>query len=152
MLSSNNGLANSPQKRSETMSEQENLMPLLGSVAPSTKEQALAVESEPVAIKEESKKDKQVPTFQANPEKYVYLSALKVNAYAGNSESVKAVQLRLNDLGYSSVMNDKFGRLGEGAVEAINAFRKSKGLDECGCFDEEVLAHLFNGQSVGVLP
>jgi peptidoglycan hydrolase-like protein with peptidoglycan-binding domain len=135
------------------MSEQENLMPLLGSVAPSTNEQALAVESEPVvATKEEAKKEKKAPTFQVNPEKYVYLSALKVNAYEGNSESVKTVQLRLNDLGFSSVMNDKFGRLGEGAVEAINAFRKSKGLDECGCFDEEVLAYLFQGESVGVLP
>ncbi len=135
------------------MSEQDNLMPLLGSVAPSTNEQALAVESEPVvAIKEEPKKEKKAPTFQANPEKYVYLSALKVNAYEGNSESVKTVQLRLNDLGFSSVMNDKFGRLGEGAVEAINAFRKSKGLDECGRFDEEVLAYLFQGESVGVLP
>jgi peptidoglycan hydrolase-like protein with peptidoglycan-binding domain len=138
------------------MSEQENLMPLLGSVAPSTNEQALAVVPEPVAIREEPreepKKDKKAPSFQVNPEKYVYLSALKVNAYAGNSESVKAVQLRLNDLGFSSVMNDKFGRLEEGSVEAINAFRKSKGLDECGCFDEEVLAYLFQGESVGVLP
>jgi peptidoglycan hydrolase-like protein with peptidoglycan-binding domain len=135
------------------MSEQENLMPLLGSVAPSTNEQALAVESEPVvATKEEAKKEKKAPTFQVNPEKYVYLSALKVNAYEGNSESVKTVQLRLNDLGFSSVINDKFGRLEEGAVEAINAFRKSKGLDECGCFDEEVLAYLFQGESVGVLP
>ena len=53
------------------MSEQENLMPLLGSVAPSTNEQALAVESAPVAIKEEPKKEKKAPTFQANPEKYV---------------------------------------------------------------------------------
>ena len=134
------------------MSEQENLMPLLGSVAPSTNEQVLAVESEPVAIKEEPKKDKKAPTFQANPEKYVYLSALKVNAYEGNSESVKTVQLRLNDLGFSSVMNDKFGRLEEGSVEAINAFRKSKGLDECGCFDEKVLAYLFEGEDIGVRP
>jgi peptidoglycan hydrolase-like protein with peptidoglycan-binding domain len=142
------------------MSEQENLMPLLGSVAPSTNEQALSFESKPVeveevkpvAVKEEAKKDKKAPTFQGNPEKYVYLSALKVNAYEGNSESVKTVQLRLNGLGFSSVMNDKFGRLGEGAVEAINAFRKSKGLNECGCFDEEVLAYLFQGESVGVLP
>ena len=134
------------------MSEQENLMPLLGSVAPPTNEQALAVESAPVAIKEESKKEKKAPTFQVNPDKYIYLSALKVNAYEGNSESVKTVQLRLNDLGFNSVMNDKFGRLEEGSVEAINAFRKLKGLDECGYFDEEVLAYLFQGESVGVLP
>ena len=134
------------------MSEQENLMPLLGSVAPSTNEQALAVEPEPVAIREELRKDKKAPSFQVNPEKYVYLSALEVNAYAGNSESVKTVQLRLNDLGFSSVMNDKFGRLEEGAVQAINAFRKSKGLVESGCFDEEVMAYLFQGESVGVLP
>jgi hypothetical protein len=142
------------------MSEQENLMPLLGSVMPSTPEPTLVDESKPVEveeakpayIREEVKRERKAPAFQVNPDKYVYLSALKVNAYAGNSESVKAVQLRLNDLGFSSVMNDKFGRLGEGAIEAINAFRESKGLKECGCFDEEVLSYLFQGESVGVLP
>lgn len=132
------------------MSEQENLMPLLGSLVPSTNEQPLAVESEPVKV--EPKKEKKEPVLKSEGDKIIYLSALKVNAYAGNSESVKVVQLRLNDLGYNSVMNDKFGRLGEGAVEAINAFRKSKGLAECGCFDEEVLAYLFDGENVGVRP
>lgn len=132
------------------MSEQEELMPLLGSVAPAVSEPALAVESEPV--KSEPKKEKKEPVLKSEGNKIIYLSALKVNAYEGNSESVKVVQLRLNDLGYSSVMNDKFGRLGEGAVEAINAFRKSKGLDECGCFDEQVLAYLFDGEDIGVRP
>ena len=132
------------------MSEQEELMPLLGSVTPSVSEPVLAVESEPVKV--EPKKDNKEPVLKSEGDKIIYFSSLKVNAYAGNSESVKVVQLRLNDLGFNSVMNDKFGRLGEGAVEAINAFRKSKGLDECGCFDEEVLAYLFEGQSVGVRP
>jgi peptidoglycan hydrolase-like protein with peptidoglycan-binding domain len=132
------------------MSEQENLMPLVGSVMPSQPEPVLAVEPEPV--KAEQRKEKKEPVLKSEGDKIIYLSALKVNAYEGNSESVKVVQLRLNDLGFSSVINDKFGRLGEGAVEAINAFRKSKGLDECGCFDEEVLAYLFDGQSVGVRP
>jgi len=132
------------------MSEQENLMPLLGSVAPTVSEPSLPVESE--SVKAEQRKEKREPVLKSEGDKIIYLSALKVNAYEGNSESVKVVQLRLNDLGFSSVINDKFGRLGEGAVEAINAFRKSKGLDECGCFDEEVLAYLFDGQSVGVRP
>lgn len=132
------------------MSEQENLMPLLGSVMPSQPESVLAIEPEPV--KSEPKKDKKEPVLKSEGNKIIYLSALKVNAYEGNSESVKTVQLRLNDLGFSSVMNDKFGRLGDGAVEAINEFRKSKGLDECGCFDEQVLAYLFDGDDVGVRP
>jgi hypothetical protein len=132
------------------MSEQEELMPMLGSVSPSVSEPALAVESEP--MKSEPKKEKKEPVLKSEGNKIIFLSALKVNAYEGNSESVKTVQLRLNDLGYSSVMNDKFGRLGEGAVEAINAFRKSKGLDECGCFDEQVLAYLFDGEDIGVRP
>jgi peptidoglycan hydrolase-like protein with peptidoglycan-binding domain len=132
------------------MSEQEELMPLLGSVAPAISEPALAVESE--QFKTEPKKEKKEPVLKSEGNKIIYLSALKVNAYERNSESVKVVQLRLNDLGYSSVMNDKFGRLGEGAVEAINAFRKSKGLDECGCFDEQVLAYLFDGEDIGVRP
>lgn len=138
------------------MSEQENLMPLLGSVMPSAVEPALAVEAEPVEVKEEpkaeAKRNNRKPVLKSVGEKVVYMSALKINAYEGNSESVKTVQLRLNDLGYSSVMNDKFGRLGEGAVEAINEFRKSNGLKECGCFDEEVLAYLFDSENIGVLP
>lgn len=140
------------------MSEQENLMPLLGSVAPLTPEpvaeevKVLAVEPEPVAVKQEPKKDKRTPELKTQGDKLVFMSALKINAYEGNSESVKTVQLRLNDLGYVSVMADKFGRLGEGAVEAINAFRKSKGLEQNGLFDEEVLAYLFDGENVGVLP
>jgi peptidoglycan hydrolase-like protein with peptidoglycan-binding domain len=140
------------------MSEQDNLMPLLGSVTPLTPEpvaeevKVLAVELEPVAVKQESKKEKKAPALKTEGDKVVFLSALKVNAYQGNSESVKTVQLRLNDLGYSSVVSDKFGRLGSGAVEAINAFRKSKGLEENSCFDEEVLAYLFDGENVGVLP
>lgn len=132
------------------MSEQENLMPLVGSVMPSQPEPVLAVEPEPV--KAEPKKEKKEPVLKSEGNKIIYLSALKVNAYEGNSESVKVVQLRLNDLGFNSVMNDKFGRLEEGAVEAINAFRKSKGLDECGCFDEKVLAYLFEGEDIGVRP
>jgi len=135
------------------MSEQENLMPLVGSVMPSQPE---PVEPESVVAVEEpkfeAKKIKKEPVLKSEGNKIIYLSALKVNAYEGNSESVKTVQLRLNDLGFSSVMNDKFGRLGDGAVEAINEFRKSKGLDECGCFDEQVLAYLFDGDDVGVRP
>jgi len=139
------------------MSE-ENLMPLLGSVMPSVPATfepelpAVEVEVQVEEPKYEQKKSKKEPVLKSEGNKIIYLSALKVNAYEGNSESVKTVQLRLNDLGFSSVMNDKFGRLEEGAVEAINEFRKSKGLDECGCFDEQVLAYLFDGEDVGVRP
>ncbi len=138
------------------MSEQEELKPLLGSVLPS-EPVAVAPAPEPVAVepepvREEPKKEVRAPKISTEGDKIVFLSALKVNAYEGNSESVKTVQLRLRELGFDSVVNDKFGRLGDGSVEAINAFRKSKGLEECGCFDEEVLGHLFAGQSVGVQP
>lgn len=136
------------------MSEQEELKPLLGSVLPSEPvavapaPEPVAVEPEPVKV--EPKKENKAPKLNTEGDKIVFMSALKVNAYEGNSESVKTVQLRLVELGYETCMNDKFGRLGPGSVEAINAFRKSKGMKECGCFDEEVLAHLFAGTKVGV--
>ena len=44
------------------MSEQEELMPLLGSVAPAVSEPTLAVESEPV--KAEPKKEKKEPVLK----------------------------------------------------------------------------------------
>lgn len=136
------------------MSEQEELKPLLGSVTPN-ESVAVTPAPEPVAVapepvKVEPKKENKAPKVSTEGDKIVFMSALKVDAYEGNSESVKTVQLRLRELGFDSVVNDKFGRLGPGSVEAINAFRKSKGLEENGCFDEEVLGHLFNGQNVGV--
>jgi hypothetical protein len=131
------------------MSEQEELKPLLGSVEPVVS--APAPVAEPVVmVKEEPKKESKAPKLNTEGDKIVFMSALKVGAYEGNSESVKTVQLRLVELGFDTCMNDKFGRLGSGAVEAINAYRKSKGLLENGAFDEEVLAHLFAGTNVGV--
>lgn len=131
------------------MSEQEELKPLLGSLDPVVP--APAPVAEPVvAVKEEPKKEIKAPKLNTEGDKIVFMSALKVGAYEGNSESVKTVQLRLVELGFDTCMNDKFGRLGSGAVEAINAYRKSKGLLENGAFDEEVLAHLFAGTNVGV--
>ena len=140
------------------MSEQEELKPLLGSVEPVVPTSAQVepdmnrAEHGSTMKAEEPKKQSKAPKLNAEGDKIVFMSALKVNAYEGNSESVKTVQLRLVELGFDTCMNDKFGRLGAGSVEAINAFRKSKGLEECGCFDEEVLAYLFEGQSVGVQP
>lgn len=140
------------------MSEQEELKPLLGSVEPQIPAPAQVepdmnrAEHGSTMKAEEPKKQSKAPKLNAEGDKVVFVSSLKINAYEGNSESVKTVQLRLADLGFDSVKNDKFGRLGSGAVEAINAFRKSKGLEECGCFDEEVLAYLFEGQNVGVQP
>jgi peptidoglycan hydrolase-like protein with peptidoglycan-binding domain len=136
------------------MSEQEELKPMLGSLEPvvaspaPVAEPVVMVKEEPK--KEEPKKESKAPKLNTEGDKIVFMSALKVGAYEGNSESVKTVQLRLVELGFDTCMNDKFGRLGSGAVEAINAYRKSKGLLENGAFDEEVLAHLFAGTNVGV--
>lgn len=143
------------------MSEQEELKPLLGSLepvvpapAPVEPDMNRAEHGSTMKSEEPKKEAKQgnTPKLATEGDKIIYQSALKVNAYEGNSESVKVVQLRLVELGFDTCMNDKFGRLGNGSVEAINAFRKSKGLKECGCFDEEVLAHLFAGTNVGVRP
>jgi peptidoglycan hydrolase-like protein with peptidoglycan-binding domain len=136
----------------------EELKPLLGSmVAPMATPAeepkptpALAVEPKVEEIKEVKKESKSAPKVKRDANTIVSLSALKVNALAGNSSSVQTVQLRLKDLGFDAVVRDKFGRLGEGSVEAINAYRKSVGLEECGCFDEAVLAYLFDGLDVGV--
>jgi len=134
------------------------LRPLLGSMVPPkveleeepTATPALAVEPKIEEIKEVKKESKSAPKVKREADVIISLSALKVNALAGNSSSVQTVQLRLKDLGFDAVVRDKFGRLGEGSVEAINAYRKSVGLEECGCFDEAVLAYLFDGLDVGV--
>ena len=110
----------------------------------------LAEEPTVVEVKEVKKESKSAPKVKREANTIVSLSALKVNALAGNSSSVQTVQLRLKDLGFDAVVRDKFGRLGDGSVEAINAYRKSVGLEECGCFDEAVLAYLFDGLDVGV--
>jgi peptidoglycan hydrolase-like protein with peptidoglycan-binding domain len=136
----------------------EELKPLLGSmVAPMATPAeepkptpALAVEPKVEEVKEVKKESKSAPKVKRDANTIISLSALTVNAMAGNSSSVQTVQLRLKDLGFDAVVRDKFGRLGEGSVEAINAYRKSVGLEECGCFDEEVLAYLFDGLDVGV--
>ena len=136
----------------------EELKPLLGSmVAPMAKPAeepkstpALAVEPKVEEVKEVKKESKSAPKVKRDANTIISLSALKVNTLANNSSSVQTVQLRLKELGFDTVVMDKFGRLGEGSVKAINAYRKSVGLEECGCFDEEVLAYLFDGLDVGV--
>jgi peptidoglycan hydrolase-like protein with peptidoglycan-binding domain len=136
----------------------EELRPLVGSmfnpVETPTEEPkttpVLAEEPKVVEVKEVKKESKSAPKVKRDANTIVSLSALKVNALAGNSSSVQTVQLRLKDLGFDAVVRDKFGRLGAGSVEAINAYRKSVGLEENGSFGEDVLAYLFDGLDVGV--
>ena len=111
---------------------------------------ALAEEPKVVEVKEVKKETKSAPKVKREADVIISLSALVVNAAARNSSSVQTVQLRLKDLGFDAVVRDKFGRLGEGSVEAINAYRKSVGLEENGSFGEDVLAYLFDGLDVGV--
>lgn len=136
----------------------EELRPLVGSMfqpfEPPAEEPkatpALAEEPKVVEVKEVKKESKSAPKVKRDANVIISLSALKVNALAENSSSVQTVQLRLKDLGFDAVVRDTFGRLGEGSVEAVNAYRNSVGLKECGCFDEEVLAYLFDDLDVGV--
>jgi peptidoglycan hydrolase-like protein with peptidoglycan-binding domain len=136
----------------------EELRPLVGSMfqpveTPAEEPKAkLALAEEPkvAEVKEVKKESKSAPKVKREADVIISLSALKVNALAGNSSSVQTVQLRLKDLGFDAVVRDKFGRLGEGSVEAINSYRKSVGLAENGLFDEDVLAYLFDGLDVGV--
>jgi peptidoglycan hydrolase-like protein with peptidoglycan-binding domain len=111
---------------------------------------ALAVEPKVEEIKEVKKESKSAPKVKRDANTIISLSALKVNTLANNSLSVQTVQLRLKELGFDTVVMDKFGRLGEGSVKAINAYRKSVGLEENGSFGEDVLAYLFDGLDVGV--
>ena len=81
------------------MSEQEELKPMLGSLEPvvaspaPVAEPVVMVKEEPK--KEEPKKESKAPKLNTEGDKIVFMSALKVGAYEGNSESVKTVQLRL---------------------------------------------------------
>jgi peptidoglycan hydrolase-like protein with peptidoglycan-binding domain len=136
----------------------EELKPLLGSmVAPMATPAeepkatpALAVEAKVEEVVEVKKESKSAPKVKRDANTIISLSALKVNTLANNSSSVQTVQLRLKELGFDTVVMDKFGRLGEGSVKAINAYRKSVGLEENGSFGEDVLAYLFDGLDVGV--
>ena len=130
----------------------EELKPLLGSMVSPMAIPAEEPKATPavVEVKEVKKESKSAPKVKRDADVIVSLSALKVNALAGNSSSVQTVQLRLKDLGFDAVVRDKFGRLGDGSVEAINAYRKSVGLEENGSFGEDVLAYLFDGLDVGV--
>jgi peptidoglycan hydrolase-like protein with peptidoglycan-binding domain len=136
----------------------EELRPLVGSMfqpveTPAEEPKAtpaLAEEPKVVEVKEVKKESKSAPKVKREADVIISLSALTVNALARNSSSVQTVQLRLKDLGFDAVVRDKFGRLGEGSVEAINAYRKSVGLEENGSFGEDVLAYLFDGLDVGV--
>jgi peptidoglycan hydrolase-like protein with peptidoglycan-binding domain len=136
----------------------EELKPLLGSmVAPMATPAeepkatpALAVEAKVEEVVEVKKESKLAPKVKRDANTIISLSALKVNTLANNSSSVQTVQLRLKELGFDTVVMDKFGRLGEGSVKAINAYRKSVGLEENGSFGEDVLAYLFDGLDVGV--
>lgn len=130
----------------------EELKPLLGSMVSPQATPAEEPKSAPavVEVKEVKKESKSAPKVKRDANTIISLSALKVSSLAGNSSSVQTVQLRLKDLGFDAVVRDKFGRLGEGSVEAINAYRKSVGLEENGLFDEDVLAYLFDGLDVGV--
>ena len=136
----------------------EELRPLVGSMfnpveTPAEEPKAtpaLAEEPKVVEVKEVKKEIKSTPKVKRDADVVISLSALVVNAPARNSSSVQTVQLRLKDLGFDAVVRDKFGRLGEGSVEAINAYRNSVGLEENGSFGEDVLAYLFDGLDVGV--
>ncbi len=82
----------------------------------------------------------------------VYMSKMVFQSeYEQNSNSVRAVQSRLMELGYVTAGDDKQGWISAGTAEALENFKNDNDL-EVGMLDEELVKALFSGTSVKVLP
>ncbi len=69
-----------------------------------------------------------------------------------NSNSVRAVQTRLMELGYITAGDDKQGWVSAGTAEALEDFKKDNAIEADSIYAEDVIKSLFVGTSVQVLP
>lgn len=69
-----------------------------------------------------------------------------------NSNSVRAVQVRLMELGYITAGDDKPGWISAGTVEALEDYKKDNAIEADSVYGEDLIKSLFVGTSVQVLP
>ena len=69
-----------------------------------------------------------------------------------NSNSVRAVQTRLIELGYITSGDDKPGWVSSGTVEALEDYKRDSGIEADSIYAEDVIKSLFVGTSIQVLP
>jgi hypothetical protein len=72
--------------------------------------------------------------------------------YAKNSGSVRSVQTRLMELGYTSAGDDRHGWISDGTAKALAEFVADSGLGAHNLYAEDVINALFEGTGVVVLP
>lgn len=69
-----------------------------------------------------------------------------------NSNSVRALQLRLIELGYITAGDDKQGWISVGTVEALTDYRTDINIETYNLYAEDLVKSLFVGTSVQILP
>jgi peptidoglycan hydrolase-like protein with peptidoglycan-binding domain len=72
--------------------------------------------------------------------------------FAKNSDSVRSVQTRLIELGYTSAGDDRQGWISDGTASALAAFVADSGLEAHKLYAEDTINALFEGTGVVVLP
>lgn len=82
---------------------------------------------------------------------FVSLASLKCGSRAKNSRSVRAVQTRLIELGFSEAGNDNYGTFGEGTCSALHDFKKDSNITSEGCADKETIEALLKGTKAEVV-
>lgn len=92
-----------------------------------------------------------VPTQLADGTVVLMSKMVFQSEFEKNSNSVRAVQSRLIELGYITAGDDKQGWISVATAEALENFKSDNEL-EVGILDEELIKALFAGTSVEVLP
>jgi hypothetical protein len=69
-----------------------------------------------------------------------------------NSDSVRALQIRLIELGYITAGDDKQGWISAGTVEALTDYKTDINIEADSLYAEDLIKSLFTGTSVQVLP
>lgn len=69
-----------------------------------------------------------------------------------NSNSVRALQVRLMELGYITAGDDKPGWISAGTAEALEDYKKDNSIEADSIYGEDLIKTLFVGTSVQVLP
>lgn len=82
----------------------------------------------------------------------VLLSKLVFESNEQNSNSVRALQTRLFELGYITAGDDKQGWISLGTVEALEDYVKDSSIEADSIYSKEVIESLFIGTPVQVLP
>lgn len=121
-------------------------------VIPVVEEPVQIVEA-PAADLKKTKGKKSGSASQLAAGSEVHLSKVVFESrFSRNSESVKLIQARLIELGYTSAGDDRQGWISDNTANALAEFASESGIEALHPTDEVVITALFDGTGVVVLP